>query len=146
MPFQKVIKSGHSVLEALQPGVTLHTLKHFFDIDDFVAVRPFELKLEQKREYILNGFNQIGKAYDYNFDVETNERIVCSEVIYAVFDNLRWNTNPVVGRNTITPDDVARSLVRMSKGSLEMVLFYEDGKLISEKNRESYNLFKRVTE
>ena len=44
------------------------------------------------------------------FDVSTLDKIVCSELIYITFGNVKWPTEYRLGRPTITPDDVAEIL------------------------------------
>ena len=145
-PYQKEIRAGRNVLEALRPGIDVHTLESFFDIDDFAVVRAFKYNENEKAQYVLNAFAQIGKDYDFNFDVETTKRIVCSELIYAVFEDKEWNTKPVVGRFTITPDDVARTLFNnKNRDTSKVVLFFQDGRLVTEENKKNQSLFERVT-
>lgn len=125
----KALLAGHSVLEALRPGVMLNTFQHFLDIDDLAVIRHKEVSAsdERTRQHLLRAFAQVGKEYDFNFDVETDKRIVCSELAYVVFtdDPDLWPTQRSIGRATISPDHVA---VRAQKGGpFEIVLFYHDG-------------------
>ena len=54
--------------------------------------------------------DQIGKAYDFNFDITTLDKIVCSELIYIFYGNVKWPTPYRLGRATVTPDDIASVL------------------------------------
>jgi hypothetical protein len=127
-PYHKDIRAGKRVLEALRPGVELNTLHHFMNIDDFAVLRPKKLSLEQRRRYMLNGFLQVGKSYDFNFDVETDKRIVCSELAYVVYDDMQWPTENALGRVTISPDNVA--VKALNGGPFEPVILFHDGKRI----------------
>ena len=96
--FQKSIQTGHYIIEALRPGVQINNLRHFMDVDDLVFLRPKncenEIRIDDdmgnpkclttmmKTKYLIESFKQIGKDYDFNFDVNTRERIVCSELVY----------------------------------------------------------------
>ena len=62
---------------------------------------------EQKRRYLIKAFKQIGKSYDFNFNVETDKKIVCSELAYVVYGDMEWPTERQLGRYTISPDHVA---------------------------------------
>ena len=108
--FQQSIRKGRSIIEALRPGVQINSLKHFLDIDDFAAIRVNELSQEKRREYLIKSFQQIGKQYDFNFDVESDKTIVCSELAYVVFGDKGWNwpTSTSLGRYTISPDHIAK--------------------------------------
>jgi hypothetical protein len=64
----------------------------------------------QVAEQISRGIDQLGKDYDFNFDISTLDKIVCSELIYIVFGHVNWPTQYRLGRPTITPDDVGETL------------------------------------
>lgn len=123
-PYQEDIKNGHYIIEALRPGVQINTLNHFLNIDDLLVIRDQSLTNEQKREFLIRAFNQIGKDYDFNFDVETDKKIVCSEIVYVVFHNIDWPAERALGRYTISPDNVA---AKVSDGVLTPVLMYSNG-------------------
>lgn len=128
------------VLEALRlPGVTLNTIEHFMDIDDLLILRS--PGLTQNGEMILQALKQYGKPYDFNFDVETQRELVCSELVYVVYDQEEWPTERSFGRYTIGPDQVAWKVFDQR---LEIQKLYHDGKLIPagqfEKLRELLEL------
>lgn len=128
------------VLEALRlPGVTLNTIEHFMDIDDLLILRS--PGLTQNGEMILQALMQYGKPYDFNFDVETQRELVCSELVYVVYDQEDWPTERSFGRYTIGPDQVAW---KVFDNRLEIQKLYHDGKLIPtgqfEKLRELLEL------
>lgn len=107
-PHVEKIKRGESVLEVLRiPGVRLNTLEHFMDIDDLGALAAPEMNEEVKVQHLLRAFQQVGKPYDFNFNVETEREIVCSELIYTVYTQHTWPTSVSFGRFTISPDQVA---------------------------------------
>ena len=133
--FQDAIRNGHMVIEALRPGVQINTLQHFLNIDDLGIIRYNDLTLENKRSYLLNAFAQIGKSYDFNFDVESKNEIVCSELIYVSFDDLDWNTTKTVGRYTISPDNVAQNL---AYDSFDAIILYLDGVEVADKINEIF--------
>lgn len=124
MPYQEAIRDGHFIIEALRPGVQINTLDHFLNIDDFLVLRDQTLTDDQRREFLIRAFTQIGKDYDFNFDVETDKKIVCSEIVYVVFHNIDWPAEKALGRYTISPDNVA---AKVGDGVLVPVLMYSDG-------------------
>ena len=134
-PHQHAIEfEGKRLIEALRSGVQLSSLDHFLDIDDLAVLRPKPLAKDRRQNYLLNTFRQLGKEYDFNFDVETNNRLVCSELAYVTFDDLRWPYERHVGRFSISPDNVLEITFR-SDGPFIPILLYHDGKRI-EKNLE----------
>lgn len=126
---QKEIRSGHTILEALRPGVQINSLDHFLDIDDLLAIRQkMKPDYSTMSRYLKNALAQIGKDYDFNFDVETSKRIVCSEIAYVVFDNLKWPTEKIMGRFSISPDNVVAEA--LPGGRFEPVFLYKNGRAI----------------
>ena len=75
-------------------------------------------------------FRQIGKKYDFNFDVNTTDKIVCSELAYVSFPAFDWPTEAVLGRHSISPDNVAQ--LAWNNVPLRLVMFYHDGERVPE--------------
>jgi len=90
--------------------------------------------VEAKREEALTlAFRQVGKEYDFNFDVNTTEKIVCSELAYVCFPQIDWPTEKTVGRHTISPDNVAN--LCWNNVPLQLITFYHDGKKVDKDNQ-----------
>ena len=129
-PHHKEIREGKCVLEALRSGVVLSSLEHFMNIDDLAVLRsskPIFHETLTKR-----AFRQVGKEYDFNFDVETLDTIVCSELVYQVFADMKWPTESVMGRSTISPDNVAQKVTK----EFTTPLLYIDGREVTS-NRDA---------
>lgn len=128
-PYQLQIRQGRRVIEALRAGVVSNELSHFLNVDDMAVVRPTTLTTEHRTRFLVKAFEQLGKAYDFNFDVETDKRIVCSELIYVVFDQgYDWPTERMMGRATISPDHVARAA--LEQPGFEIERLYHEGRRI----------------
>lgn len=124
-PHQDSIQAGDRVLEALRSGVNLNTLERFLNVDDLVVLRLAKPTPAEKAEAILQGLRQIGKRYDFNFDVETRDRIGCAELLYHAYGQIDWPTHKQLGRSVIIPDDItARAL---GDTPLTAVSLYTDG-------------------
>ena len=127
-PYLEDIYAGKSVVEALRiPGVTTNNLEHFMDIDDFLVLRMAEIN--NPSEKILRTIAQIGKPYDFNFDVETENAIVCSELAYIVFNDVKWPVDKTMGRFTISPDHVAWKAM---DSTMNPIILFHDGKEVTE--------------
>ena len=126
---------GYQIVEALREGVKLSSLEEFMNIDDIAILRPvFSNNItEKEKESLLLTFRQIGKEYDFNFDVNTTEKIVCSELAYVCFPQIEWPTEKTVGRHTISPDNVAN--LCWNGTPLELISFYHDGEKVDENNQ-----------
>lgn len=129
-PYHDEIRNGRLVVEALRSGVEMNTLEHFLNIDSIGVLRRPALSREERARVILQALRQVGKAYDFNFDVESNERIYCSKLVYVAHQDVAWPTKRSLGRTTFTPDDVA---VRAVAGEeLKLIEFYHDGARITD--------------
>jgi uncharacterized protein YycO len=125
------IKRGELVAESLRTGTQLNPLSHFMNIDDLGVIRSRQPLTEaEMRDTIILALRQIGKEYDFNFDVETTDKIVCSQLVYLAYNKIQWPTESVVGRYTISPDNIA--IKALDDGPLDLVLFYHDGKRVEE--------------
>jgi len=121
------------IIEALRDGVQLNTLEHFINVDDIAILRPVfneDNAQELKKEALMMAFRQLGKKYDFNFDVDTTDKIVCSELAYISFPSVDWPTEKTLGRHSISPDNVAQ--LAWNNVPLKLVMFYHDGKLVEE--------------
>lgn len=117
-------KEGKLIVEALRPGVQINTIKHFLDIDDLAVMRRKELTDDFIKSGIIMTLKQVGKRYDFNFNVETQDTLVCSELIYMVYTYDIFVTERTLGRWTINPDSVARKGIN---GTFDIILLYSDG-------------------
>ena len=143
LSFQELIEQNHSILEALRQGVEVNPFENFLNIDDLAVIRNETLSDKQKKDYLLRAFAQIGKEYDFNFDIETNETIVCSELIFTVYDDFKWPVEKSLGRYSISPDDIAALAIKEGDPFLP-VLIYHDGKKLPK--HLNYKNFKSLHE
>ena len=127
--YQQQIQNQQLLVEALRDGTKMNTLNHFLNIDDLVILRQKNLTRQDKKRIIELTLRQIGKPYDFNYDVETTDKIVCSQLVYLAYTHIEWPTDSIVGRYTISPDNIA--LKALNKGDLEIILLYIDGQLFT---------------
>lgn len=128
--YQQRIRAGGRIVEALRDGVTISTLEHFLNIDDLLALRDRRVVDDAyRRTAILTTLEQVGKEYDFNFDVMSHQRIVCSELAYVVFPDVQWPLDRMLGRYTISPDNVAQLAVN-DHPVFAPVVIYHDGKRV----------------
>jgi len=124
------ITEGHGVVEALRNGVQLNKLQDFMNVDDVAILRPKNLTLADKLEAVKLALGNLGKKYDFNFDVNTTETIVCSELVYIAYPQVDFVTKNVLGSFAITPDDIALRAGEAEADPLQLILFGHDGKLV----------------
>tara|TARA_B110001454_G_scaffold122549_1_gene114471 strand:+ start:64581 stop:67484 length:2904 start_codon:yes stop_codon:yes gene_type:complete len=151
---KKQIEKGETILEALRydprkglsrkalEGVQLNSLEHFLDIDELLVLRSVQpLTEDQKVMYAKNAAEQFGKPYDFNFDVNTKEKIVCSELAYVIFTDLSWPTAKSAGRHTISPDHVMAQA--FPNKPLHPILMYDKNRELKE-HSEKLDLAKEL--
>lgn len=131
--YSKEIQKGKLIVEALRDKVQMNTLEHFSDIDDFALLRVrTPMTKQEKIEHILRALSHVGKKYDFSFDVETGDTIVCSELHYRTFVGVKFNTTPYMGRSTISVDQVAEQ--GKSQMPFEPILLYINGIEVKEQD------------
>jgi len=129
--YHQQIQAGELIAESLRSGTQLGSLAHFLNVDDLAIIRSKKpLGDTEMRDTILLALRQIGKAYDFNFDVETTDKIVCSQLVYLSYSHIHWPTESTLGRYTISPDNVA--VKTLDDGPLELKIFYHKGELIKD--------------
>ncbi len=136
VPHQTQIRQGKSVVEALRSGVEMNSLEHFMNIDDLGVLRHRKLNRDERREVILETLRQVGKAYDFGFDTQSANRIVCSELVYHAYGKVQWPTDRTLGRVVISPDNVAQKAV--DRGPFKIIQLYHDGKEIKHGRRAKF--------
>lgn len=106
------IRNGRTIIEAVRPIVRMTTVENFMNIDELAIIRiaPNDINSilgsDPLRVFEI-AYDQIGKRYDFTFNIELGQTIVCSELIYRAFETVRWPTGRNAGRNTISPDNIA---------------------------------------
>ena len=92
-----------------------------------VFVLPPDVPAERVQA-IRRAFSHVGKPYDFRFDFETDDELVCSELCWRALDGVIQV--PLVkraGSFTLIPDELA-ALATGPKAQLDLVEFVKDGK------------------
>lgn len=121
-----------AVIEAIEPGVVVQTLTTSADADYVVALRP-ALSKRDTLQALLKAFSHFGKPYDFNFDFDTRDTVVCSELLYDAYferlpakQGLHFVTSVVNGRKIVSPYDMAVKYVEdktVGEPELQFVYF-----------------------
>ncbi len=123
--YHKEIRKGKAVVEALRSGAEMSTLEQFLNIDSIGILRKPDQNGEDRSGTIIRALHQVGKPYDFYFEVVTRNRVYCFKLVYLSYTSMEWPIRKSMGRGTITPDDVATP--EALHGKLELVFFYHDG-------------------
>ena len=103
----------YAVIEGKSPGIILQSLEESAHADYLAALRP-RLSKKDKFASILRAFESFGKPYDYNFDFETRDELVCSELIYDAYQaigekkGLHFELTMTSGRKIVSPNDMVK--------------------------------------
>ncbi len=130
-------ENGHTkrVLEAISEGVVMNPMEEATDADYICAFRP-RLTDEQIKNAIITGFSHLGKPYDFQFDFQTSDKIVCTELLYRAYkESLRFNLNRMMGRWAVSADDILRKFIseRNSDSKDFDFIFFLDSDLKTQK-------------
>lgn len=90
--------------ESIQNGVTYSTAHNFAEGNTFVIIRQKNITKKQNKRMSQILKAQIGKSYDFNFNIESPDKIFCTELIYLVYEQILWKTQNIAGHFTNSPD------------------------------------------
>jgi hypothetical protein len=76
----------HRVLEAMSEGVSFTTIEHSAEADSLCVLRP-RLDKKAKAEAIYRAFHYAGRPYDFNFDFDTDQSLVCTELVCKAYEH-----------------------------------------------------------
>ena len=119
--------------EALRPGTQCNTLEVFLSLDVVCVIRLKEKERKEKHtklisEILQKGLFYLGQDYDFNFDLNSSDKVVCSELIYHSYpDSIEWPTDVKMGRPTISPDNLAVLAGPDDVFPFEVVYYHKDG-------------------
>lgn len=121
---------GHrpTVVEAVSEGVVLSSLDHTLQADYAAVLRP-RLDDAARAEAIAAAFRHLGKPYDFEFDFFTSDKLVCTELIYRVYEGrLHLPLRKVMGRDTLPAVELVQKYARergRADRELDFVLFLD---------------------
>ncbi|MCJ8344580.1 hypothetical protein MJH12_03495, partial [bacterium] len=141
------LEDGETIIESIRPGVTLVKLEHW-RVNDVAILRPTSYPKDKLGDALLQAIQYVGTIYDFNFDVNTRDIIVCSELPYQAFENITFRIAKAAGRWTISPDDVAVLAGPAGHQTVnrpfELVYFNNNLKVIDQK--DAFNLYLELLE
>lgn len=118
------------MIETPRSGVRVCSTEEFSDGEIYLIVRPTNLSERQKQKIRISLKKQVGKKYDFNFDSQSPDRIVCSDLVCLTYDFIDWQSKKIAGHYITSPDDLVRSLMGRTDFSFEM--YINQGQFISK--------------
>ena len=151
----KLKNSKHLIIEAIGEGVVINPLSHCALVDCFAALRT-KLLPQALFQSLLLAFDNYGKPYDFLFDIETDDAVVCSELVYKSFkpngekQGVNFILGSLAGKSFISPNDIAKQFCEeqnTTNQSFDLVIFYNcDSKLRKAFLQDASRFCKRTVE
>ena len=130
----------HEIIEAVSEGVKFSSLQEGTSADYIGVMRPRLSKLDIAKA-IDEAFHYIGRPYDFNFDFLTDSSIVCSELIYKIYQNgpekkgLDLKLREIAGRKAMPANDIVEKFDRefdSSQRELDFVYFLDGSESVKK--------------
>lgn len=138
--YKELSKSGKFIIEAVADGVVINPLENIARVDYFAALRP-QLSAKDKFKALIRAFDFFGTPYDYDLNFLTDNRLVCSELIYKAYAlpdvGLHFKLGENNGLPLLTPNDIVKefdSEYGSENQELDLIIFRD----ASEWNRKSF--------
>ena len=111
--------------EAITSGVHMGNLKECITNEETVIIRPIDLTPEEERSIVQNIAEMEGKRYDFYFDLESSDRVNCTELVYLAYDFVKWEMDLVMDNWVIYPDNILKTAIASKR--FKVVAIIKDG-------------------
>jgi len=105
-PYRDEIRAGRFFVEAMPERVRLASAREVFDSDAVAILRP-PLSSGAQRAALARAVADIGRPFDYVFDLRDATHISCTELLERCMPGLHLPEREIYGRPVVVPDDVA---------------------------------------
>lgn len=109
------------IIEAIGEGVSLRSLEAGCQADYVVVFRP-RLKDQDIDIALKRAFSQMGKPYDFAFSFDTEDKLVCTELVYRCYrDLLNFKLEKIKGSERLPANAIIKKW-RDERGTAEQEL------------------------
>lgn len=137
-PFREMISQGKSIFEMRRWGMQFDSIDNFLNLDE-IAITRVKSILDRSKTDILKVyqllFEQMDKGYDFSFDAMATAKVTCTEIIMLSYGQMNWPMDRVLGRYSITPNNMAE-IALYDSSPVEFVSYYRAKKLHQIKDLE----------
>jgi hypothetical protein len=127
------------IVEAMSEGVVFSSLEHSIGGGDSAAVLRPNLSQEEIKHAISLAFSHAGKPYDFEFDFDSHDKLVCTEVVYRAYGanqgEMRFPLKKILGRNTMPAIEIVRKYKEELDGDdpqFELIAFIDGDERTNE--------------
>lgn len=101
-----ICTNDNEVIHAIAKGVVAETVFDFCKTDHLVVLRP-KFKLT-RYDVITTALSYVGRPYDFNFNVDCDDKFYCTEIIYKLFENFDHGIKrrKFLGVDMVAADDI----------------------------------------
>lgn len=137
----------YAVVESKRPGVILTSLEYTANADSFASLRVKGTNKSDHFKIVTQALSHLGKPYDFDFNFVTDDTLVCSELVYKAYldiKQLNIELREINGRPIISPNQFAEKFANEFKSEnteLELILFLdgnEKSQTATEKNADTF--------
>ncbi len=135
---RKEVEAGGEIVEAIRTGVRTVDLMTFLEIDDLalLRLRPKLLGDDPARTraaIIDRAVSLVGRPYDFGFDLNTSNHIMCAEAAYYALSGIvGWNPRKYAWTRLVSPDDVAAKAGPTADFEFELVWLVINGEPVED--------------
>ncbi|MEZ4104166.1 MAG: YiiX/YebB-like N1pC/P60 family cysteine hydrolase [Candidatus Paceibacterota bacterium] len=139
-----------AVIEGKAPGIILQSLEESATADYLGVLRAKKLENKDILQAVLRAIGNYGKPYDYNFDFETRDELVCSELVYDAYlpsegkSGLHFDLTISSGRKIVSPNDMVKKFYEergIVDQELEFVYFIDGNEELKNATPKYENAF-----
>lgn len=124
-------RADSAVLEATRNGVRLVSLDDVLDVDSLAVLRPAQACPEEFARVVSRAARELGKEYDYCFDVNDQHKQFCCKLVSCLFPGL--TSADFLGAGTaMIPDDFVRPALAGAPGAPRLSLLVHQGLPVEE--------------
>lgn len=103
-------------------GTRYSPIDEFLDGSSYIILRPHKIPQKQENQMYLTLNKLIGTKYDYNYNINTHNSLICTELIYLIYTDYKWETNKLLLWETMPPDEIVLSSFNEEKLKIEYLI------------------------
>lgn len=150
--YEKMLNKQSLIIEAIGRGVVINPVEHIAKVDYLAAMRT-NLATCDLFQSLLSAFDYYGTPYDYLFDFQNDDAVVCSELIYQAFKPSaeKHGVDFILGsyqnKPFLSPNDIARHYAlefNRPNPQLKLIYFYDADRHSRRSVRRSEHAFAKT--